>query len=198
MIPFRKFDIPGFEVISAKLHTFINTYAQLGFFNRIPGEEVHKAVPEVQLVMDSLNMGKYNAVVFIKVAPDSHIATPPHTDGKPGYFPHRIGFNWPVSNYEEPETVYYQLKDGYNPVEYMIYEQQVKKGKVPQKNLPEIHFHTYKMEDVIESHRFILNTPTLIRVDVPHNVINKTNTYRMSASFRFDNPPWHLLEEQNE
>jgi hypothetical protein len=159
---------------------------------------VHKAVPEVQPILDSLDMGKYNQVVFIKVAPDSHIGTPPHTDGKPGNFPHRVAFNWPISNYIEPETVYYQLNEGCKPVEYMIYEQQVKRGETPRKNLPEIHFHTYRMEDVTETHRFTLNTPTLIRVDVPHNVINKTKTFRLSASFRFAENPWHLLENQHE
>jgi hypothetical protein len=39
---------------------------------------------------------------------------------------------------------------------------------------------------------FRLTSPTLFRVDLPHNVTNPTDSFRKAISLRFKKDPWHL------
>lgn len=59
-------------------------------------------------------------------------------------------------------------------------------------NLP---FNRYIDENPIELSRFVLGSPTLINIKVPHQVVNDSNTDRICLSFRFDPDPWHLIDD---
>jgi hypothetical protein len=59
-------------------------------------------------------------------------------------------------------------------------------------NLP---FSRYVDETPVELSRFVLSSPTLINIKVPHQVVNDSNMDRICLSFRFDPDPWHLIDD---
>ncbi len=53
--------------------------------------------------------------------------------------------------------------------------------------------HLYNVNEVEEYGSTCINTPTLINVHVLHSVNNLTDRPRIVFSFRFREPPWHLV-----
>lgn len=181
MKPYKQHNVPNTEIISDKLYQFvqkINTETKLEFFNRFDIKEVLPFVPELKQAFDHLNVCGTGAMAIIKV--DSHEKIYPHTDCSPDAV-HLVGVNWPIFNCEDTYTVFYKIL--VNQYRTMLLDN-------------DELYHFYPYENIEEEYKFKLNKPTAIRVDIPHSVINKTPLTRYTASFRFDDPPWHLLDNQ--
>lgn len=56
-------------------------------------------------------------------------------------------------------------------------------------------FSKYIDDDPVEISRFVLDSPTLINIKMPHQVVNDTDHNRICLSFRFTPDPWHLIKE---
>jgi hypothetical protein len=181
MKPYKHHEAPNTDIISQKLYQFIQeagTRTRLEFFNRFDIQEVLPYVPELKQAFDALNVCGKGIVGIIKVDPYEKLY--PHVDCFPDAV-HLVAVNWPIFNCEDTYTVFYKIL--------------VSKYKTMLLDNNEL-YHYYPYENVEEEYRFKINTPTAIRVDVPHSVINKTLLPRYTASFRFDDPPWHLLDKQ--
>lgn len=182
MKPYKHHDVPNFEVISEKLYQFVQDTSlklKLDFFNRFDLKEFLPYAPELAETFDYLNVNVKNTVLAI-IKVDPRLKNVPHTDLPPGH-KYGVGLNWPIFNCEDTYTVFYKrLNDNY---ETLLLDNN------------EMYYY-YLPESIEEEHRIKINKPTAIRVDVPHNIINNTNLPRYTASFRFENPPWHLLDKQ--
>lgn len=182
MKPYKYHDVPNFEVISEKLYQFVqdaSTELKLDFFNRFYLEEFLPYAPELTDIFQYLNVSKKNTVLAI-IKVDPRLENAPHTDVPPGNNL-AVGLNWPIFNCEDTYTVFYKrLNDKYNAM--LLDNNEM--------------YYCYAASSIEEEYRVKINKPTAIRVDVPHNIINNTNLPRYTASFRFENPPWHLLDKQ--
>lgn len=183
MTPYKYVDIPGFELITPKLESFIRDIGLLDkgtFFNPVGAARVYDAIPELKGVMSMLSIDDFVSMAVIRVLPSSVAPNFPHADIMPD--PDlRIGLNWPVLNCEETYTTFYEKKPGAQPDRVTL-----------PNGLP---YERYGYDMVNETHRIKINRPVAIRVDVLHAVVNDTKDLRVTVSFRFKTNPWHLFEE---
>ena len=184
MVPYKHLDIPNFEHISRKLERFVasvNVIKMGTFFNPFKAEEVLKWVPEITSVLRVLDITDFYSVAIIRALPSSIAPNFPHTDIMP--LPdQQVALNWPVYNCKDTYTTFYELKPDQKPEHNKLIN-----------NMP---YERVTYDQVVETHRIKIDRPTLIRYDVLHAVVNKTNSVRITASLRFKTNPWHLFEDE--
>lgn len=90
-----------------------------------------------------------------------------------------LAVNFPVRGCDEAYTVFYRNK-GKIVTEY-----------TPHTNLP---FERYVDPELQEIGRYVLDSPVILNVKIPHSVVNLGKQNRVCFSFRFKQDPWHLIQ----
>lgn len=191
MKPYAHLNIP-FELITKKLQEFINErgfhsgkISKGAFLTGINPRETFKAIPELSTLFEMYELDNFLAMMIVSAPPVKENVTYPHTDVMPiEYKDSCIAINWPILNCDTTYTTFYKKKP----------DAAGKTGNLVN-GLPYTFFDFNQVE---ETHRIKIDRPTAIRYDNIHAVINETEQYRYTASFRFSTNHWKLFEENYE
>lgn len=191
MQPYAHLNIPH-ESITKKLKQFVidrrfNTdgLPNGNFLTKVSVEDTFQAVPELKTLFEMYELNDLAAIMIVKAPPISEGLTYPHIDIMPPSFKDtNIAINWPILNYENTYTTFYEAKPN-----------AVSKTTTLINGWPYSYF---AFEDVVEQYRIKIDRPTAFRYDRIHSVINETDDYRFTASFRFRNNHPELFEKDYE
>lgn len=178
MLLYKKFHIDNYEEIRQQLYNFfINRFELVETLSGIPTDELLAAVPRLQDIFDEHNLTVSFCAGFIR---SPRLAAPIHIDDGHEGSTTLLALNLPILN----------CKDTYH---YWF--------DIPASDLGTIHDrgNTYRSMPVDfdwttlpQLDRLELTEPHLVRIDLPHNVVNDTDNYRMILSIRFHPQPFHL------
>ncbi len=177
---FIEWDEP-FGFFTERLQKFVKAtgFIEKGtFFNPVGAARLYDAIPEFEELFARHGLSDFQGLAVIKALPASVAPNFPHTDIMPSP-DQKIAINWPVFNYTETYTCFYEAKPNTQPTVV----------KLPN-GLP---YSKYTYDDVIETHRIKVDKPVAIRYDVLHAVVNDTDRVRITASFRFKTNHWELF-----
>ena len=158
--------------------------------------EVTEHIPELIAVFESMGLKMHQLIFFTNLKND--LTAIDHTDPSSMFihtdrqddpdskfddvpvltdFPPTNAINIPMENCEGSLTLFYELKN---------------------ESLDDVYYPTYNCgghdhSNVNEVFRFELNTPAVLRINVPHAVHNPHNEPRVVATFRFRNDIEHLF-----
>ena len=191
MQPYAHLNIPH-ESITKKLKQFVidrrfNTdgLPNGNFLTKVSFDDTFQAVPELKTLFEMYELNDLAAIMIVKAPPISECLTYPHIDIMPPSFKDtNIAINWPILNYENTYTTFYEAKPN-----------AVCKTTTLINGWPYSYF---AFEDVVEQYRIKIDRPTAFRYDRIHSVINETDDYRFTASFRFWNNHPELFEKDYE
>lgn len=193
IIKFRDNNPPPDELISEYLkHTpegqevYVSWYC---FF----ADEIKKGLPELYNTFESMGLNVHQMIFFTNKPNNEEVTDPKdpmcpfiHIDAKDEetfeetQFEPTNAINIPLENCEDSFTTFYKIKDKeqhtYYPNFYLC------GGLYP--------------ETVKEVDRFTLSKPAVLRVNVPHAVLNPTNELRHVATFRFYNDTEFLFKDE--
>ena len=179
---YKKISIEGFEKAQTNLLKLVNElfdYEELTTNIVVSKETIFERCPEIETFVVKNNLSWDVARFFITKPNDQTII---HNDGSSEY-PKFLALNLPILNCENT------LMSWWDDVE------------IVQINPNDIPSHTQKYGSYIE--HFVsksgtsfdsveLNSPSLVRINYPHNVSNTNNQFRIIFSIRFNPEPIHL------
>jgi len=180
------------ESITKKLKQFIidrrfdtDGLPKGAFLTGIAFDDAFQAIPELKTLFEMYDLNDLAYMMIVKAPPISEGATYPHVDVMPPELKDtNIAINWPILNYENTYTTFYEAKP--NAVGNTV------------KLVNGLPYTYFAFEDVVEQYRIKIDRPTALRYDRIHSVINETNDYRFTASFRFWNNHPELFEKDYE
>lgn len=182
MILKHSIEIPKFDIIQQKLQTLlINLFdgankETIGF---IDPKTIKTEIPELQ---DFFDQNKLNPFCFAVLIRDPHVTAPVHVDGD-GKNPVVLALNLPVFNCDNTYMHWFDVP----PEQFSFIED---RGNV-YRSLPlDYDWTTLELLDSLE-----LTTPHMVRVNVPHNIVNEQNANRAIVSVRFNPTPFHMWPE---
>jgi len=182
MLVHKKIQIDNYSTIQQELYELLEL--RLGDLNKetlhfIPGQDILTAVPKLAKFFTANNLYPNYFVAFIR-APG--ITAPIHIDRDVGeVLQFELALNLPVANCTGTEMHWFDVPT--SELEYI--EDRDNKYRALGQD-PEI-YKTLKPITSLE-----LTEPTLLRIDIPHNVTNNQNHHRMVISVRFNPQPLHL------
>jgi hypothetical protein len=197
MVYAKYIDIPNWISLRDQLIQFKNTHTPAKALWWCHFEnEVKEHMPELIAVFESMGLHMHQLIFFTNLKNDLSMldhANPSsmfiHTDRQDDPdskfddvpvltdFPPTSAINIPMENCEGSLTLFYELKN---------------------ELLDDVYYPTYNCgghdhTNVTEVFRFELNTPAVLRINVPHAVHNPHNEPRVVATFRFRNDIEHLF-----
>lgn len=173
---YKKFNINELDIIISKTLEFLKNDTEIlvnnfrGFYP-LDNQKFLDFCPEIQksLTESGFNPVRFNLYKTIKNG-DSQV----HIDTTA----YNCRINIPILNCEDTHTVFYEAE----PLKQVVQE-----NKLP--------FILCNQETAIEVERFTLDSPTVLRTDVPHKVImNDNKTPRISLTIRCIPDPVFFLE----
>lgn len=141
---------------------------------RLTYEEIDAVVPELTTQFRDMSL-EYD--MFRHFITKAKAKSPVHRDGVEGDWKY-IALNWPLYNCDLSHMFWYDLKP--NTIS---------------NNLANVPYDvtTFSDGDLKLKDKLVLKKPTLVRVDLPHNVVNYSSENRLIISFRFKPEPFWLF-----
>jgi hypothetical protein len=180
MIYFKELDIDGHEEITKRLRKYVaipTSYDLTHIARRFSRDEFLKTCPDLVQQVDDMMQDELDfARTFITRPQDSQ---PIHVDGHPDENHLRyLGLNWPLY---------------YCEGSYMHWYDAVSNAKRDDGSRSDYgDYQMYYPEDCALVSSLELVKPTLVRINVPHNVENLKPTPRVVISLRFKNDLRHI------
>lgn len=175
-------DIPEFDCIQKKLQDILvrqfdgaNKEA-IGF---IEDEVIKTEVPELYRFFEQNNLIPECFAVLIR---DPHVTAPIHVDGD-GSRPVVLAINLPVFNCENTYMYWFDVP----PDQLKFIEDRGNRYK----SLP----LDYDWTKITPLETLELTKPCMVRINVPHNIVNDRDTVRAILSIRFNPAPFHMWPE---
>ena len=171
---YKKINIENFTEIQEELYKFLEQYfdgIDKEICTVIPVDELDAPLLKQFFVDNNLHPDMYS--VFFRM-PGRTI--PIHLDGDPE-FSRFLALNLPIANYKNTYMHWYNISE--DELKDATYQGNLFRGTDA----------VLTPIDTLE-----LDSPYLLRVDVPHNVTNNTNSIRVLLSVRFDPQPLHLWQ----
>jgi hypothetical protein len=183
MLLYKKIDIDGFEIIQKQIYDlFVEEFngAKEEVLFRFETEEFLNKIP---LLADFFNKHNLNPITFAAFIRTPGVAAPIHVDGDNSDTIRWLAINLPIANCKNTFMNWYDIPLG--DLDY-INDRGNKYRAMPL----DFDYRSLTPLDRVE-----LDSPYILRIDVPHNVTNDRDTYRMVLSIRFDPQPAHLWPE---
>lgn len=182
MILKHKVEIPNFPELQKKLQElFVRLFngadkEHIGF---IKDETVKSELPELYEFFEKHNLQPECFAVLIR---DPHVTAPLHVDGD-GSRPVVLALNLPVFNCKDTYMYWFNV-----PADQMGF---IEDRGNRYKSMPVDY--NWKQLQPIET--LELTEPHMVRVNVPHNIVNNRDTVRAILSIRFNPTPFHMWPE---
>ena len=180
MLLYKKISIENFDIIQDQILSFLTKHfgsIEKEILSGIPKDEILSAVPLLNDFFVKNNLQPNMFAVFVR-AP--RVRAPIHTDGDSEDKLRYLAINLPIANCENTYQNYYAIPT----TELEFIEDRGHRYRAYKKEpRPEI----FDRVEIVEPH--------LLRVDMPHDVDNEQDTYRVMLSVRFDPQPLHLWPE---
>jgi hypothetical protein len=179
MILKKKIDIPKFNEIQTKLQQiFIDKFdnvqkEKIDFLN---DDIVREKIPELSNFFDKNNLTPNCFAVLIR---SPFVVAPIHVDGD-GSQPVVLALNLPVFNCKDTSMNWYNI-----PSDQLKF---IEDRGNRYKSMP----IDYDWTQLTPIETLELTDPYMVRVNVPHNVVNNRDTFRAILSIRFSTTPTHL------
>jgi hypothetical protein len=180
MLLYKKIQIDNFNIIQQQILSFLKNYfgsVEKEILSGVPKDDILSAVPLLNDFFLKNNLSPIMFAVFVR-AP--RVRAPIHVDGDSEDKLRYLAINLPIANCAGTYQNYYAI---------------------PTSNLEFIEdrgnrYRAYTKEarpEIID--KVEITEPYLLRVDMPHDVDNEQDTYRVMLSIRFDPQPLHLWPE---
>lgn len=183
MILKQQIDIPNFAEVQKKLQNlFVRLFdgANKERVDFIEHDIIKNEIPELYEFFDKNNLSPWCFVVLIR---NPQVTAPIHVDGD-GEFPIVLALNLPVFNCDNTYMHWFDIPAS----QFEFIEDRGNKYK----SLP--LDYDWKQHKPIES--LELTHPCMVRVNVPHNIINDQDNTRAILSIRFNPTPFHMWPEE--
>lgn len=180
MLLYKKIKIDNFDVIQQMILSFLTEHfgsLEKEILSGIPQDKLLAAVPQLAEFFVKNNLNPNMVAVFVR-AP--HIKAPIHIDGDSESKLRYLAINLPIANYKGTYQNYYAIPSS----EFEFIEDRGNRYRAYTKEPRPPIF------DRVE-----ITEPHIIRVDMPHDVDNDKDTFRVMLSIRFNPQPLHLWPE---
>jgi hypothetical protein len=180
MLLYKKISIENFDIIQDQLLSFLIKHfdgVEREILSGVPKDDILAAVPMLNDFFVKNNLQPNMFAVFVR-AP--WVQAPIHVDGDSEEKERYLAINLPIANCAGTYQNYYTIPTA----ELEFIEDRGNRYKAYTKEpRPEI----FDRVEIVEPH--------LLRVDMPHDVDNEQDAYRVMLSIRFDPQPLHLWPE---
>lgn len=186
MILYKKLVIDNYKQIQEKIYNyFVDTYngAQQETVGFMTPDDIARVAPELTAFFKQNDMHPAYGAILIRTP---HVVAPVHIDNDLEILKPELAINLPIANCDNTLMNWFNF-----PVAEL---EHINDRGNRYRSLPlNFDWNTLELLDSVE-----LTDPHLLRIDVPHNVVNNKDLYRMILSIRFDPQPLHLWPEAME
>jgi hypothetical protein len=180
MLLYKKIKIENFDIIQQQLLSFLNKHfdgLEREILSGVSKDDVLSAAPLLNEFFLANNLNPNMFAVFVR---SPGVSAPIHVDGDSESKLRYLAINLPIANCERTYQNYYAIPTS----ELEFIEDRGNRYRAYTKEV---------RPDVVD--RVEITEPHLLRIDMPHDVDNNKNTYRVMMSVRFDPQPLHLWPE---
>lgn len=167
---YKPIKINNYAAVNAEMLEYDRVLGDLQKFSKLDVPQVAKHLP---ILFEWFNNQELEVSKAFHISIKSGVAQAVHIDTISTY----LAINLPVRGCDDSYTAFYKNK-GTIVTEH-----------TPHTNLP---YERYIDDNLEEIGRYILNSPTILNVKIPHSVVNHGKDSRVCFSFRFKTDPWHL------
>ena len=182
MLVYKPIEIKNYEQIQTAINDLLDAkFGNNETLTMISIEEVYATAPALHEFFVDNNIIPYYMVAFVR---SPGVVAPIHIDNDTGDVVNfELALNLPIANCDSTQMHWYDL-----PISSLEYIEDTEKNE---------RYRAYGTDPLIYKTltpiaSLELLQPYLMRIDIPHNIINDKDTYRKIISIRFNPQPVHL------